>query len=93
MKDWLRIFLPIWALGTMAWITTGLILLPEAFRRPLLYSSSAAWTSTLYDLTSLDMEVARALTIVLGPPALAVVIAMLVVAVEQFCGKRGPGKR
>ena len=93
MKDWLRIFLPLWALGTVAWITIGFILLPEAFRRPLLYSTRAAWTSTLYDPTNLDMEVARALTIVLGPSVLAVVIAVLVVAVEQVRRKRGPGKR
>ena len=93
MKDWLRIFLPIWAFSTVAWITTGFILLPEAFRRPLLYSSRAAWTSTLYDPTNLDMEVARGLAIILGPPTLVIVIALLVVAVEQFRGKRGPGKR
>ena len=93
MKDWLRIFLPIWALGTVAWITTGFILIPESFRRPLLYSSRAAWTSTLFDPTNLDTEVARALAIVLGPPVLAIVIALLVVAVEQVRGKRGPGKR
>ena len=93
MKDWLRVFLPLWVLGTIAWLATGFILMPEAFRRPVFYSPSGAWTSTYYDPTTINFGVLRALSIVIGPPILVVLIAIVVVAVEQIRGVRGPGKR
>jgi hypothetical protein len=92
-RDWLNIFLPIWALGSVAWVIVGFVLLPQAFRKPLLYSSNAVWTTTLFDLTHVDMEVARALAIVLGPPGIAITVALTIVAIEQIWGHRRPQRR
>jgi hypothetical protein len=92
-RDWLDIFLPLWAVGSTAWVITGFSLLPVAFRRPLLYSPHGVWTSSLFDVTRIDWEVARALSIVIGPPGLVVIIAMIVVACEMIWGRRRPKPR
>lgn len=87
-RDWLNVFLPLWAVGSVAWTITSFTLLPIAFRRPLLYSPHGVWTSTLFDVTTVDWEVARALVVVIGPPVLAIVIALTVVACELIWGGR-----
>lgn len=87
-RDWLSIFLPLWVLGSLAWVITGFIMFPIAFRRTLFYSPNAVWTTTLYDLKLVDMEVARALAIVIGPPTVLIVIALTIVAAELIWGNR-----
>ena len=87
-RDWLDMFLPLWALASVAWITVAFVLKPVAFQRPMLYSPNAVWTTTLFDLTRVDMEVARALAFVFGPPTVLIVAALSLVAVEMLSGKR-----
>ncbi len=87
-RDWLNVFLPLWALGSVAWVITGFVLLPIAIRRPVFYSPHAVWTSTLFDVTEVDWEVARALAIVIGPPGIAIIVALAVVACELLWGSR-----
>jgi len=92
-RDWLNIFLPLWALGSIAWVIVGFVMLPIAFRKPLLYSPNAVWTTTLFDVTKVDMEVLRALVVVIGPPGIAIAVALTIVAVEQIWGHRRSQQR
>lgn len=92
-RDWLDRFLPLWALGSVAWIVVGFVRWPIAYQRPMLYSRNAVWTTTLFDLTSVDMEVARALAIVLGPPTVLILGALALVAFEMLWGWRRQFRR
>jgi|GEM_PF-5744482 len=92
MKDWLGVFLPLWAVGTVAWIIAGFVMVPESFRRPVLYSANGVWTTRGYDLVNIDWEVARALAIVLGPPIVILIVALTIVLCESLWGKQHPRK-
>ena len=88
MKDWLRIFLPIWAVGSVVWMVAGFVLLPNSYRKPVFYSANGVWTTSGYDPTNIDYEVARSLAIVIGPPLLAIAVAMAIVFYETMWGRR-----
>jgi hypothetical protein len=79
MRNWLDVFLPLWAVGSMVWVTAGFIILPDAFRRPLLNSPHGIWTTSGFDLVLIDWKAAHALLIVIGPPTAAILIALAVV--------------
>ena len=84
MKDWLNVFLPLWVVGSIAWMIGGFVMLPTAFRQPVLYSANGVWTTRGYDPVNIDWDVARALAIVIGPPVVAIVIALMVTIYEKI---------
>ena len=79
MRNWLDVFLPLWAVGSTVWVTAGFIMFPDAFRRPLLTSGNGVWVTSNYDLQTIDWKAAHALLIVIGPPTAAILIALAVV--------------
>ncbi len=83
-KDWLETFLPIWMFGTIIWMIMGFVLMPEAFRRPLIRDEHELWIPMMYDITSIDPEIAAKLGIIIGLPALLALTAVLITAVQQY---------
>lgn len=82
-KDWFATFLPIWALGSVAWITAGFIIYPDAWARPLLGAKWELQQPMMADLTIVDWPIAGALAIIVGPTVVALVVAIAIAATQQ----------
>lgn len=88
-KDWLATFLPIWAIGTLVWMTLGFIYFPDAYGRPLIANTWALNVPKIYDPTNLDPVVALQLGLIMGVPVLAISVALCIAFAQQVRAKRG----
>jgi hypothetical protein len=84
-NDWVGRFLPFWALGTVAWITVGFVLAPDAFRLSLFADDGTVWQTSGFDHLVLNWHVARLLASIVAPP---VVVALLVLVIAVVTGRR-----
>jgi hypothetical protein len=76
-KDWLGVFLPLWAVCTIAWVAGGFMLVPSAFRMPLITDHGQVWQDSSYDFSNIDWVVARQLAMIVLPPIVVVIVAMV----------------
>lgn len=90
-KDWLAVFLPIWAIVTLVWMTLGFIFFPDAYGRPLIANTWALDVPKIYDPTNIDPVVAAQLGLIMGVPVLALFAALSIAFVQRTRAKRdGP---
>ena len=87
-KNWFDYFLPIWALGTIVWVTAGCILFPDSWSRPVFSTDWALEQPAIFDVTSVDWEVARQLAIVVGPTVVSFLVAFTIMAAQRIAEKR-----
>jgi hypothetical protein len=85
---WLDRFLPIWLFTSLFWVVAGFIMMPNAFRLPLIANPGLRWMSRMYDPTNIDWSVARQLLVIFGPPTLAITTAAVIFTVQLVRYKR-----